>query len=169
MQAVAKRVGVSRQTMYYTFNNREGLAAALVAHLTDSFLSGFDQAFTAGLTPEDQWLAGVRYLLERASGDPALHAMLGVDSGEQFLALLTSGSAPIVAVARERIPMTALRHQPDLVPGKVAEVAELLARLVLSEVVQPTSNLSTAITSMTEMITGFLTAARQATAHSGAA
>jgi hypothetical protein len=65
--------------------------------------------------------------------------------------------------------MTALRHQPDLVPGKVAEVAELLARLVLSEVVQPTSNLSTAITSMTEMITGFLTAARQATAHSGAA
>jgi AcrR family transcriptional regulator len=169
MQAVAKRVGVSRQTMYYTFSNRDGLASAMVDHLTDSFLDGFSDAFETGSTPDDQWLAGVRYLLDRACIDPALHAMLGVDSGEQFLALLTSGSAPIIARARERIPATALHHQPHLETAKVVEVAELLARLVLSQVVQPMSDLNVAINGMTEMIIGFLVNPSPITPRSGAA
>jgi len=156
MQNVAKRVGVSRQTVYNTFNGRDGLAAALVEHLTDSFLDGFDAAFAAAEQPAGRWEAGVRYLLRRASDDLALRAMLGLDAQTQFLGLLTSSSAPIVVRARQRIPATALRYQPELDIQRLTPVAEVLARLTLSEIVQPVGELDAAVSTVTQMVTGFL-------------
>lgn len=156
MQAVAKRVGVSRQTVYNTFSGRDGLAAAMIEYLTDSFLDGFDAAFGSGDSPVDRWDNGVRYLLRRGDNDPALRAMLGLDSGQQFLGLLTSGSAPIVRRARERIPATVLRFEPDLALGPLTHVAELLARLTLSEIVQPIADLDGAVATVSGMVAAFL-------------
>ena len=156
MQAVAKRVGVSRQTVYNTFSGRDGLAAAMIEYLTDSFLDGFDDAFATGESPAGRWENGVRYLLRRGDDDPALRAMLGLDSGKQFLGLLTSGSAPIVSRARERIPATVLRSQPELDLARLTHVAELLARLTLSEIVQPIAELEAAVFTVSEMVAGFL-------------
>lgn len=156
MQAVAKRVGVSRQTVYNTFSGRDGLAAAMIEYLTDSFLDGFDAAFASGDSPVERWENGVRYLLRRGGNDPALRAMLGLDSGQQFLGLLTSGSAPIVRRARERIPATVLRFQPGLELASLAHVAELLARLTLSEIVQPITDLDGAVSTISAMVAGFL-------------
>ncbi|HTK63875.1 MAG TPA: TetR family transcriptional regulator [Pseudonocardia sp.] len=158
MQAVAKRVGVSRQTVYNTFSGRDGLAAAMIEYLTDSFLDGFDAAFGSGDSPADRWENGVRYLLRRGDNDPALRAMLGLDSGQQFLGLLTSGSAPIVRRARERIPATVLRFEPDLPLGPLTHVAELLARLTLSEIVQPIADLDGAVATVSGMVAAFLSA-----------
>jgi AcrR family transcriptional regulator len=159
MQAVAKRVGVSRQTVYNTFSGRDGLAAAMIEYLTDSFLDGFDAAFGSGDSPARRWENGVRYLLRRGDNDPALRAMLGLDSGQQFLGLLTSGSAPIVRRARERIPATVLRFQPELSPESLTHVAELLARLTLSEIVQPIAELDAAVLTVSSMVAGFLNVA----------
>ncbi len=160
MQAVAERAGVSRQTVYNTFSRRDGLAEAMIAHLTDSFLDGFDTAFSAGSggvdDPAGRWEAGVRYLLLRGSEDPALRAMLGLDAQDEFLGLLTSRSEPIVTRARERLPLIALRHQPELDRRRLTQVAELVARLTLSEIVQPIAELDAAVFAVTEMITGFL-------------
>lgn len=159
MQAVAKRVGVSRQTVYNTFSGRDGLATAMIEYLTDSFLDGFDAAFGSeelDESPAARWDRGVRYLLRRGDNDPALRAMLGLDSGQQFLGLLTSGSAPIVSRARERIPATVLRYQPELDLDRLTHVAELLARLTLSEIVQPIAELDAAVATVSEMVAGFL-------------
>jgi AcrR family transcriptional regulator len=159
MQAVAKRGGVSRQTVYNTFSGRDGLAAAMIEYLTDSFLDGFDAAFGSDdpdEAPAARWDRGVRYLLRRGDNDPALRAMLGLDSGQQFLGLLTSGSAPIVRRARERIPATVLRYQPDLDLAGLTHVAELLARLTLSEIVQPIADLEGAVFTISSMVAAFL-------------
>lgn len=158
MQAVAKRVGVSRQTVYNTFSGRDGLASAMIEYLTDSFMDGFEAAFgsASGDSPTARWEDGVRYLLRRGDKDPALRAMLGLDSGQQFLGLLTSGSAPIVRRARERIPATVLRYQPELSPAGLTHVAELLARLTLSEIVQPITDLDGAVDTLSQMVTAFL-------------
>jgi AcrR family transcriptional regulator len=156
MQAVAKRVGVSRQTVYNTFSGRDGLAEAMIEYLTDSFLDGFDDAFATAESPSGRWENGVRYLLRRGDDDPALRAMLGLDSGQQFLGLLTSGSAPIVARARERIPAAVLRFQPELELSRLTQTAELLARLTLSEIVQPIAELEEAVFTVSEMVTSFL-------------
>src|SRR5689334_9061571 len=67
MQAIAERVGVSRQTVYNTFNDRDGLASALVTHLTESFLDGFDSAFAEPEGSTQRWNAGIHYLLRRGA------------------------------------------------------------------------------------------------------
>ena len=158
MQAVATRVGVSRQTVYNTFGSRDGLAGAMVEHLTDSFLDGFEEAFAgaAGGSVAAGVEAGVRYALSRASGDPALRAMLGLDADQPFLELLTSGSAPIVTRTRERIPAWLSGRHPELDPARLTQVAELLARLTLSEIVQPVQDADAAAAAVTEMVTGYL-------------
>jgi hypothetical protein len=147
--------------VYNTFSGRDGLAEAMIAHLTDSFLDGFDAAFSAvdpaaPEAPARRWEAGVRYLLLRGSEDPALRAMLGLDSQDQFLGLLTSRSEPIVVRARERMPVIALTYQSGLDLARLTQVSELLARLTLSEIVQPIVELDAAVFAVTEMVTAFL-------------
>ena len=119
-------------------------------------LDGFDAAFSTAEHLVQQWEQGVRYLLLRGGHDPALRAMLGLDSEQQFLGLLTSGSQPILVRARQRIPATALRLQPELDVQRLTQVAEMLARLSLSEIVQPIVELDAAVFTATEMVTTFL-------------
>lgn len=159
MQAVAKRVGVSRQTVYNAFSGRDGLARAVVEHLAESFLDGFDAAFAAAEAPAERCAAGVRYLLTRGGDDPSLRAMLGVGAEADVLGLLTSGSAPIVRRARECIPATALRYQPGLDSERLVQAAELLARLTLSQIVQPMAELDAAVHALTQMVIAYLAAA----------
>lgn len=141
MQAVAARVGVSRQTVYNTFGSRDGLAVALVEHLTDSFLDGFEAAFDDHADDRHSdlscWRHAVRYLLDRGSDDQALRAMLGADTGDDFLELLTSRSGPLVQTARRRIAdiITCRRTQID--PSVARAAAEIVTRLALSHIVQP--------------------------------
>lgn len=158
MQLVAKRVGVSRQTVYNTFSGRDGLAAALIEHLTDSFLTGFDEAFSGTSHPFAQWQAAIHYLLRRGSDDPALRAMLGADAraGDQFLNLLTSGSGPIVATAKVRMTQTAQRFQPGVDAERVSKVAEILTRLTLSNIVQAMESPEQTAATVAEMVIGFL-------------
>lgn len=156
MQGVARRVGVSRQTVYNTFGGRDGLATAVVEHLTDAFLSGFEECFEGETESFDQWSAAIEYMLRRGVEDPAVRAMLGADSADRFLELLTSGSQPLVTSARARITAVAMRSQADLDPGRVVEAAEIIARLTLSYIVQPMQSLEDATINVATLVTAFL-------------
>jgi AcrR family transcriptional regulator len=158
MQGVARRVGVSRQTVYNTFGGRDGLASAVVEHLTDAFLTGFEECFEGETESFDQWAAAIEYMLRRGVEDPAVRAMLGADSGDRFLELLTSGSQPLVTSARARITAVAMRCQPGLDAGRVVEAAEIITRLTLSYIVQPMQSLDEATMNVATMITAFLDA-----------
>lgn len=158
MQTVAKRVGVSRQTVYNTFGGREALAEALIEHLTDSFLSGFEDRFAAEAGFADQWSAGITYLLRRGAADPALRAMLGADTGgSQFLELLTSGADPIVVSAKARISAIARTLHPGLNPDAAVTAGEIIARLALSNIVRPMDNLEDTAARVSHMIASYLT------------
>lgn len=156
MQAVAARVGVSRQTVYNTFGSRDGLAVALVEHLTQSFLDGFQTAFDGHQDDRERWRHGVRYLLARGSEDQALRAMLGADTGDDFLHLLTSRSGPLIQTARRRIADIILRALPDTDHQAAHSAAEILTRLTLSHIVQAVDSIDTSATTIAAMIAGFL-------------
>lgn len=160
MQAVAARVGVSRQTVYNTFGSRDGLAVALVEHLTDSFLDGFETAFSRFDEPADRWREAVRYLLARGSQDQALRAMLGADSGDEFLQLLTSRSGPLVETARWRIALVITRNLPDTSSVDAEAAAEIVTRMTLSHVVQPVDSIEASAEVIALMIAGYLHRAR---------
>ncbi len=156
MQSVAKRVGVSRQTMYNSFDGREGLAAAMIEHLSNSFLDGFEMSFLSKDEPVEQWRAGIHYLLRRGSEDPALRTMLGAGAGNQFLELLTSGSGSIVTHTRPRMTEIAELHQPGLDHEHLLSAVETIIRMVLSNIVQSMESLTRIAEDLTGMITGFL-------------
>jgi AcrR family transcriptional regulator len=169
MQAVAKRVGVSRQTMYNSFDGREGLAAAMIDHLSRSFLEGFETHFLNEDDPIAQWRAGIHYLLQRGSEDPALRAMLGPGAGNQFLELLTSGSGSIVTLARPRMTELAELNQPGLDHEHLLSAVETITRMVLSNIVQSMDSVERIAEDLTAMVTGFLKVEELASVSAGTA
>lgn len=157
MKTVALRAGVSRQTVYNSFGGRDGLAKALIEHLTESFLDGFEAQFLSEREPLLQWTAGIAYVLQRGLDDPALRAMLGADSGDQFLHLLTSRSAPLLTAARARIAAVAVRASPQHVEPALADLAaELITRMALSNIVQPMTIPGDHAAAMATMVTAYL-------------
>jgi AcrR family transcriptional regulator len=158
MQAVAARAGVSRQTVYNAFTGREGLAEAIVRHLTDSFLTGVELSMANGREPLDRWRSGIDYALRRGVDDPALRAMLGADSGDDFLGLLTSESGPLLATAQARISASALQLHPDADPARAAFAAEVLTRLALSNIVRPMHTTDETAHSLAVMLMSLLAA-----------
>jgi AcrR family transcriptional regulator len=157
MQAVADRVGVSRQTVYNTFGTRDRLAAALVEHLTESFLTGFEATCTVTeRTNLDRLRSGIRYLLERGSSDQALRAMLGADTGDEFLHLLTSRSGPLVGTARARIASVIRDHDAEVPTEQARAAAEIITRLTLSHIVQPVDSVESSTEVIATMVSGYL-------------
>lgn len=168
MKSVAQRAGVSRTTVYNSFGDRGGLAEALIEHLTESFLDGFEAEFLSHHESVSQWNAGVMYILQRGLDDPALRAMLGADSGDQFLYLLTSRSAPLVAAARARIAAVAIRASArDVEPERAHLAAELITRLALSNIVQPMGAPEDHAAAIAAMIAEYLTPGPSSAAHQG--
>lgn len=155
--SVALRAGVSRQTVYNTFGSRDRLAEALIDHLTQGFLDGFEARFRAEPDRLRQWTAGIEYILRRGIDDPALRAMLGAETSDQFLELLTSRSGPLVATAQARI--ASVSSDADLAPVAVQRteiVAEIVTRLGLSNIVQPMTNIHEHASAVAKMVTRFI-------------
>lgn len=137
MQSIARQVGVSRQTLYNAFGNKHGLAQAMVIAHADVFLDGVEKAMNDVDGLHEQWAAAVRFTLDRAAEDTLLRAILRHDSSEEFLPLLTSESAPVLATARQRLVDIVVRSHPGLDPADVAVAAETVVRLALSHIVLP--------------------------------
>lgn len=155
--SVAQRAGVSRQTVYNTFGSRDRLAEALIDHLTRGFLDGFEARFRAQPDRLRQWTAGIEYILRRGIDDPALRAMLGAETSDQFLELLTSRSGPLVATAQARIANIA--SDADSAPCELRKteiVAEIVTRLGLSNIVQPMTEVQDHAKVVASMVTQFL-------------
>lgn len=113
MGELAASAGVSRQTLYNEFGNKDGLGAALVRHRVEAFLRG---------------AAAVAAQAARRGADPP--AGLAVSVGWM---LRTIGREPIVRCAltgcwNPRMPPTA-RGEPGT-PGEIA--ADLRHRLVVA-------------------------------------
>ncbi len=137
MSAIAERIGVSRQTLYNTFSGKHGIAQALVMRHNNRFLAGIDREISAHHEMRAQWVAAVRYTLDTAAARPLFKAILTADSSEAFLPLITTGAAPIVVTARQRLCETFLSLHPDLDPEDLEVAAETVTRLTLSHILLP--------------------------------
>ena len=136
---VADAVGVSRPTMYSEFGSKAGLGEALVLVETTEFLTGI---ITELSQYDDDLVAAakvaLRYTVLAAATNPLLHGVLTNAGDTDLLLLLTSQSGPVLAVAVEVLSSWFVEHFPDLPTNDLTEVIELLVRLTLSHLVQPT-------------------------------
>lgn len=137
MRGIAQRLGISRQTLYNAFTSKHGLAEALIMRTTAEFLDGVERHLRGHDDLRASLRAAVVFSLDKAAYDPLFRAYLTGEGSREFLPLLTSDGAPVVAACRERIVATLLDDRPDLDAVEVTTAAETVVRLALSHILLP--------------------------------
>lgn len=138
MADIARAAGVSRQTLYNEFGNREGLLQAIQLRETQRFVDEVVQAAReapgdVGNAVEAAMAAGLGDAVE----DPNIKAMLGDSSGE-LLPFLTTRSSVVVTMLTDALTRTLGERWPDLDPAETRWAVEMCARLGISHVVTRT-------------------------------
>jgi len=138
MEDVARRVGVSRVTVYRRFAGKEALVEAVILREVQRFFNALDAAVNGPGHAEEQLAEGFAFALEHLRGHPLVTRLLSTEP-ESLLLHLTLDGAPAVSAARhliaERLGPSARRRGMSEADTEVA--AELLARLVLSFLLTP--------------------------------
>lgn len=143
MSAVADLVGVSRQTVYNEFGGKPALGEALVMRELESFLELVTSELTTGDVLVDAVGRAVESVMRAAADNPLLKDVLVSAQGgsASLLPLLTTDSELLLARA-SAVVGAAVEVRPEAAGFSEADVArlvEIVVRLVLSHVVQPTS------------------------------
>ncbi|GAA4982726.1 TetR family transcriptional regulator [Pseudonocardia tropica] len=135
MPELARRVGVSRQTLYSEFGGRDGLAAALVLRATDRFLDRIEAALDGESDLYAAWVAAADAALTEAGENPLITALLSGDAAVP--SAFGTDSGPIIAAAAARAAGYLRRVRPGAGDEVVRLAAETAARLTVSHLVQP--------------------------------
>ena len=127
---IAEAAGVGRTSVYRWFGSRDDLVHAVLARELRTTLLAVGAA-TAGMTTfEDKAVEAALVCFEALGGSVVDH-LLRIDPGA-VLPLLTTGAAPLIALARTALTPPLLAAGVATEPAQAAIVAESLARLGLS-------------------------------------
>lgn len=143
MGKLADLVGVSRQTVYNELGGKPQLAEAMVLRELELFLGVVDSSFQDN--PKDLVRAiesAAFRVLDLARTDPLLHAVLSSSQGadSELLPLLTTQSQPLLGAAGEMIREHVATYEVSLPAPRVEVLIDMVVRLVLSHVMQPTGD-----------------------------
>ena len=137
MADVARRAGVSRQTLYRYFTSKEELLAAAVAAEAELLLSECLSAALSERTPRAGLQAALTRGLEAPRQHPLLTRLLRTEP-ESLLPLLTSHQGPVMARVRQVLDV--LLADDGVALSRRPAVVDLLARLVLSHAICPSGD-----------------------------
>lgn len=132
MAAIARRAGLSRQTLYNEFGSREMLAQAYVLRESDRFLAAVEAAVTAHRDdPPAALAAAFEVFLAAAAEDPLVRAITGGE-GDELLPLVTTQGRPLLEHATDRLAALMQREWPALRPDDTRMLADAVVRLAIS-------------------------------------
>jgi len=138
MSDIAGAAGVSRQTLYKEFGNREEFGQAFVIHEGERFLDAVDAAVLEHRgDPRAAVGAALRIFLRTAGEDPLVRILLSDDGTGGMLPFVTTQGMPVVQWATARLTATIEAGWPQAPGPKVALLAESLVRLAISYVTAP--------------------------------
>jgi AcrR family transcriptional regulator len=137
---VARRVGLSRVTIYRYFPKKDQLINALIMRELRRFLTRADKVLAMQPSPEGKLIFGVLFCLEFLRNHRLLNRLLRTEP-ELILPHLTTKAGDLLAAARDWI---AGHIRAEIRAGRLAlpdqdvdGTAELIARSVLSLVLTP--------------------------------
>jgi AcrR family transcriptional regulator len=137
MADVARAAGVSRQTLYYEFGSKDGLAEAVALREAARWIAGAEGAVVGHEgSPSEAIAAGTQWTLEEAERNPLLKAVLTDDVGG-LLPWLTTRSEQLQTAARVHCAEHLSSHWPTLPVERVWLVADVVTRLQFSHLLQP--------------------------------
>jgi AcrR family transcriptional regulator len=150
MGAVADRVGISRQSVYKEIGSKAALGEAVIARETDRVLAGvIGQLRAHGSDASAGIPAAVGYVLRAGADNPLIKAILvGAHGGDaDLLPLLATRPDPVLARAIAVVGAEArdLYGGLPLPPQTLDRLSEIVVRLTLSHLMQPTGPIEEAI------------------------
>ena len=139
---VARRLGISRVTIYRHFPKKKNLVEAALLHELHRFLADLDASVQSYATLEERLVEGFVSALMVIRSHRLLNRLLRTEP-ELMLPLLTVHATPVLAAGRELIANFARGEVEGggipLSEQEIEGLSELLARLVLSFVLTPNS------------------------------
>jgi AcrR family transcriptional regulator len=139
MADIASAAGVSRQTLYKEFGNRDEFSAAFVIREGERFLDAVEQAVREHLDdPRAAVAAALEVFLATAGEDPLVRLLLSDDGTGGMLPLVTTQSMPVVTWASARLAAVMRDGWPRASEHDAKLLAETLVRLAISYVTVPT-------------------------------
>jgi AcrR family transcriptional regulator len=160
MAQVAGRVGVSRQSVYKEIGGKAALGEAVIARETDRVLAGVAERLRAhGADATAGIPAAVAYVLRAGAENPLIKAILvGAQGGDSdLLPLLAIRPEPVLgrAVAAVRTEAGAL-YGELLPPEMIGQASEIVVRLTLSHLMQPTGPIDEAVAQIRTLVQAVL-------------
>jgi AcrR family transcriptional regulator len=139
MGELAKRAGVSRQTVYNEFGSRDELAQAFVLREVDHFVDAVQDAVLAHRgEPVAALAAAFEVFMSAAEADPLVRTLLG-GGADELLPLVTTQGAPVIERATTRLRALLADGWPDADAADLALLAEAFVRLAISYAALPAS------------------------------
>lgn len=139
---VAKRAGVSRQTLYNEFGSRAALAQAYALRLVDSFVDHVDAAVWGNVGDARAALSDAfRAFFVDSASDPLIQSLLSGEAKPDLLRLITLDSSPLVSRAAARLEQTFQNSWVDATVAESGILARAVVRLAMSFIsIPPTSD-----------------------------
>ncbi|WP_246160353.1 TetR/AcrR family transcriptional regulator [Nocardioides humilatus] len=146
MARLADEVGVSRQTVYNEIGTKNDLAEAIVLRELDRFLAGVVRSFDENPTDLVQAIRdSARRVLKYAQNNALLHAVVSATHGAdtELLPLLTTHAESLLVAAKMVVGERLAGYQIDLPEDRLEASIDMVVRLVLSHVMQPSGDPAT--------------------------
>jgi len=152
MADVASLAGVSRQTVYNEFGNKEGLVQAVATQRTVEYLTEVDTRMADAPDPFEGTRDAITYVLAQTAQDRLVSAVLTGTGAEDLLPFLTTKGRPVLTPATEVVARHVRRHWPDLATERVILISETMVRLTLSYLVMPSPDRAVAVDAIVTIV-----------------
>jgi len=157
MSDIAATAGVSRQTLYKEFGNRNEFGLAFVINEGEHFLDEVEAAVRQHLDdPRAAVGAALELFLRTAGEDPLIRILLSDDGTGGMLPFVTTQGMPVVQWATARLATTIEEGWPQAPKADVLLLAESLVRLAISYITAPTETPETTASSVADLLGPFI-------------
>jgi AcrR family transcriptional regulator len=157
MSDIAASAGVSRQTLYKEFGNRNEFGLAFVIHEGERFLDAVEVAVKQHLDdPRAAVGAALELFLRTAGEDPLIRTLLGDDGSGGMLPFVTTQGLPVVQWATGRLGAVIEEGWPQAPKADVQLLSESLVRLAISYITGPSEAPETTATSVARLLGPFI-------------
>jgi AcrR family transcriptional regulator len=164
MSDIAAAAGVSRQTLYKEFGNRNEFGLAFVIHEGERFLDDVDAAVRQHLDdPRAAIGAALELFLRTAGEDPLIRILLSDDGTGGMLPFVTTQGMPVVQWATTRLAATIEAGWPQAPQADVLLLSEALVRLAISYITAPSESADTTARAVADLLGPFIDRALGAT------
>ncbi len=163
MSRVAKEVGISRPVLYKEIGTKQALAEALIERETGIYLAGIAETLaTHPGEPIAGMSAAAEYTLRTAGDNTLIKAVLSArqDADTALLPALVSDPEPVLGRAVAALTAT-VREQyrfDDLDDDELTGIVEIMVRLTLSHLFQPTGSVDRAVAQIGAVLAGVMPA-----------